>query len=183
MSILSDPPFGLGKTFGTTSTSEGLNWEGCVKEFPDVNPNTGKIRSNRRKVCVCVRNSSGQTLKPKRAVVFSSGSIKAVSGYTRLTNDDCAGVVDEHLPSTGVVANDLFWVTIDGPSECWVSGQVAVGDVVAAVTAHTTNGTDSAGTGGYGATVSVTVAPQQGRIGRVIGGTTGAVTLLVDTMH
>jgi hypothetical protein len=179
MSLMSDPPFGLGKTFGTTSATEGLNWEGCVKDFPDVNPVTGAVRSNRVKKCICVRNSSGQTLKAKRAVAWTSGSYKTVAGFTRITNDDCAGVVDEWLPSTGVAANDLFWITVDGPSEYYVSQTVAVGDVVAAVTAHTTNGTDSAGTGGYGATVSVTVAPQRGRVGKVISGTTGTPVVLV----
>jgi hypothetical protein len=60
---------------------------------------------------------------------------------------------------------------------------VAVGDTVAAVTAHTTNATDPAGTGGYGATVSVTVAPQVGRIGRVVSGTTNNVSIIANVVQ
>lgn len=183
MSLYDDPPFDLGQTLGVTSTDDGKQWVGVVKTFPDVNPTTGAVRSGRLKKCIAVRNLSGQTLKAKRAVAFSSGSYTAVSGYTRLTNDQVAGVVDEFLPSTGVVANDVFWVTVDGPTDLIVSGQVAVNDAIAAVTAHTTNATDSAGTGGYGATVSVTVAPQRGYIGRVTSGTTGTVSILANVVE
>lgn len=182
MSLYDDPPFDMGQTLGVTSTDDGKGWVGVVKVFPDYNPQTGNIRSNRLKKCIAVRNLSGQTLRAKRAVAFSAGSFSAVSGYTRLTNDQVAGVVDEYL-SAGVAPNDVFWVTIDGPTELIASGQVAVGDALAAVTAHTTNGTDSAGTGGYGATVSVTVAPQRGYIGRVTSGTTGTVTILANVVE
>lgn len=183
MSLTNDPPFALGQTLGVSSATDGTGWVGAVKVFPDVDPTTGAIRSNRLKTCIAVRNSSGVTLLPKRAVAFSDGSYSAVSGYTRLTNDVVAGVVDEFLPSSGVAANDVFWVTVDGPTELFVSQTVAVGNVVAAVTAHTTNSTSSAGTGGYGATVSVTVAPQVGRIGRVVSGTTNNVSILANVVR
>lgn len=183
MSLYVDPPFSLGQTLGVSSATDGTSWVGVVKVFPDVDPITGKVRSARLKKCIAVRNSSGQALKPKRAVAFSAGSHSAVSGYTRLTNDVVAGVVDEFLPAAGVAANDVFWVTVEGPTALAASQTVAVGDVLAAVTAHTTNATDSAGTGGYGATVSVTVAPQVGRIGRVLSGTTGDVTVLASVVE
>lgn len=180
MSLQDDPPFGLGKTFGTTSTSEGVNWEGCIKQFPDINPTTGAVRSNRIKTCVCVRNSSGSTLYKQRLVSFVSGSLKAVAGYTRLTYGLVAGVSDEWLPSSGVAANDLFWVTIEGPTQINTATQVAVDDYLVATTAHTTNSTDSAGTGGYASTVSLTAATlHQPIVGRVLAGTTGAVTALI----
>ena len=146
MSLYVDPPFALGQTLGVSSASDGTGWVGAVKVFPDVDPKTGKVRSNRLKTCIAVRNSSGGALLPKRAVAFAAGSYSAVSGYTRLTNDVVAGIVDEFLPTSGVAANDVFWVTVDGPTELFVSQTVAVGDIVAAVTAHTTNATDSAGT-------------------------------------
>lgn len=183
MSLYVDPPFSLGQTLGVSSASDGTSWVGVVKVFPDVDPKTGKVRSARLKKCIAVRNSSGQALLPKRAVAFAAGSHSAVSGYTRLTNDVVAGVVDEFLPSGGVASNDVFWVTVEGPTEVAVSQTVAVGDVLAAVTAHTTNATDSAGTGGYAATVSVTVAPQVGRIGRVLSGTTGNVNVLASVVE
>lgn len=178
MSLYVDPPFALGQTLGVSSATDGTGWVGAVKVFPDVDPRTGKVRSNRLKTCVAVRNGSGSTLQAKRAVSFTAGSYTEVDGYSRVTNAVVAGVVDEFLSSVGVASNDVFWATIDGPTELIASGQVAVGDVVAAVTAHTTNATDAAGTGGYGATVSVTVAPQRGAIGRVVAGTTGTVSIL-----
>ena len=177
MSLFVDPPFALGQTLGVTSATDGENWVGVVKVFPDVNPLTGKVRSNKVKTCVAVRNSSGSTLYGKRAVAYAAGSSKAVSGYARVTNAVVAGVSDEYLPASGVAANDVFWATVEGPTELITSTEVVVDGVVAAVTAHTTNATDTAGTGGHGATVSVTVAPQVGRIGRVTAGTTGTVSI------
>jgi hypothetical protein len=177
---MEDPPFGLGKTFGTTSTSEGLNWEGCIKQFPDINPTTGAVRSNRIKTCVCVRNSSGSTLYKQRLAAFTSGSMTAVSGYARTTTGIWAGVTDEWLSSSGVEANDLFWVTIEGPTVLNTAQQVAVDDLLVATTAHTTNSTSSAGTGGYASTAGGSTGPRdQTIIGRVLGGTTGAVTALI----
>ena len=183
MSLFDDPPFALGQTLGVSSASDGTGIVGEIKTFPDVNPRTGQVRSNRLKTCIAVRNSSGATLLGKRAVAFAAGSFTAVSGYSRLTNDVVAGVADEFLPSTGVAANDVFWVTVQGPTELLVGQTVAVGDVVAAATANITNATDSAGTGGYGATVSVTVAPQVGRIGRVVSGTTNNVSIIASVVQ
>jgi hypothetical protein len=183
MSLYVDPPWALGQTLGVTSATDGGGWVGAVKLFPDVDPSNGQVRSNRLKKCIAVRNSSGETLQAKRAVAFVAGSYTAVSGYTRLTNDAVAGVVDEHLPASGVAANDVFWVTVEGPTEVFVSQAVAVGDTIAAVTAHTTNSTVAAGTGGYGATVSVTVAPQVGRLGRVVSGTTNNVEIIANVVQ
>jgi len=183
MSLYVDPPFNLGQTLGVTDAAQGENWVGVVKVFPDVNPRTGKVRSNRVKTCVAVRNASGVALFGKRAVAYAAGSTKDVSGYARVTNAVVAGVADEYLPATGVAANDVFWVTVEGPTELQTSGEVAVDGVVAAVTAHTTNSTDAAGTGGQGATVNVTVAPQVGRIGRVVAGTTGTVSVIANVFR
>jgi len=186
MSLQIDPPFSLGQTLGVTSATDGAQWVGVVKLFPDVNPQTGAIRSSRVKKCIAVRNSSGATLYGKRAVAFSSDSYTAVSGYKRVTGDQIAGISDEFLPAAGVVANDVFWVTVEGPTQVEVRETVAVGDFLAHnVTAHTTNATATAGTGGQAATTSATGAagtPKGSLIGRVISGTTNAspVVALVD---
>jgi len=107
MSYLVDPPFDLGQTLGVSSTDDGVQWVGAIKQFPDVDPSTGAIRSARVKTCIAVRNTSGTTLYGKRLVKFASGSFSAVDAYTRLTNDRPAGVTDEHLSSAGdlLVAN------------------------------------------------------------------------------
>lgn len=149
MSLLSDPPFSLGQTLGVSSTADGTGWVGALKHFPDVDPATGKIRSNRLKTCVAVRNASGAALLPKRLVRFKVGTagtavFSEVDGYAAVTNEERVGVVDEHLAAAGVAANDVFWVTVAGPTEVAValSGtDVAVGDRLAAITAVTAGAT------------------------------------------
>lgn len=156
MSLLSDPPFAIGQTLGVSSTADGTGWVGAVKEFADTNPTTGKIRSNRRKVCVAVRNTSGGALLPKKLVtldgVGSSDANNAVAG------NEFVGVVDEFLPASGVAANDVFWVVIEGPTE-------VVAD--AAVTANAAIASDAAATAGA-ATAGRVVATTTNAIGRAV---------------
>jgi len=147
MSYFVDPPFSLGQTLGLGEggVEIGANWIGAIKQFPDVDPKTGTIRSNRVKLCVAVRNSSGTTLLPKRLVSFVSGSFSAVAGYNTSANNELVGVVDEHLAG-GVADKDVFWVTVNGPTEVAValSGTaVAVGDRLSAVSGATTGATTS----------------------------------------
>lgn len=157
MGLQVDPPFGLGQVFGPTTPNDSLvglssgsygdNWVGSVKEFTDVNPVTGVVRSNRRKVCVAVRNASGAALLPKRVVTFSTTAGKLfseVTGYSAVTNEERVGVVDEHLPAAGVANGEIFWVTVEGPTEVAValSGtDVASGDRLSAITAATAGAT------------------------------------------
>lgn len=174
MSLLIDPPFALGQTLGVSSTSDGGGWVGVVKQFPDVDPTTGQIRSNRIKTCVAVRNSSGTTLYGKRMVNWVTGSFSAVDSYTRLTNARPAGVTDEHLSSAGVAANDVFWVTVDGPTELTVDEAVAAGDLLVANTAAAGGATD-ASTGGKAVTATGTeAAVALGLVGRAASAATAA---------
>ena len=157
MGLQADPPFGLGQTlgldgvndslYGLSTGSYGDNWVGCVKEFTDVNPVSGQVRSNRRKVCIAVRNTSGVALLPKR-VVRLAGSGKALygaaDGYAAVANDPFVGVVDEFLPAGGVAANDVFWVTVDGPTEVSVAlsgSDVAVRSALSVITAAASTST------------------------------------------
>ena len=158
MSLLVDPPFALGQTLGVSSASDGTGWVGTVKQFPDVDPTTGQVRSNRIKTCVAVRNSSGTTLYGKRLVQFVSGSFSAVDQYTRTTDARAAGVTDEHLSAAGVASNDVFWVTVDGPTELTVDEAVAVGDLLSANTTADTGGATNAATGGKAVTATATEA-------------------------
>lgn len=149
MGLLVDPPFALGQTLGVSSTDDGKGWVGAVKEFTDVTPSTGVIRSNRRKVCIAVRNTSGAALLPKNLVTFDNSpagpdSVGAVDAKNQVTGNEFVGVVDEHLPAAGVAANDVFWVTIEGPTEVIADAAISVGDAVAADTAATA-GADTAG--------------------------------------
>lgn len=147
MSLLIDPPFALGQTLGVSSLTDGTGWVGVVKQFPDVNPITGAIRSNRIKTCVAVRNVATIALAPKRTVVFATaaglGGLSTVIGYSAVLNAEHVGVVDEYLPTAGVAINDVFWVTVDGPTEVagLVSGTaIAAGDRIAAVSAAASTG-------------------------------------------
>ena len=151
MGLQVDPPFSLGQTLGVTNVNDSLyglssgsygdNWVGCVKEFTDVNPINGQVRSNRRKVCIAVRNTSSVALLPKRVVrLAGSGTalFGSADGYASATNEALCGVVDEFLPAAGVAVNDVFWVTVDGPTEVAVAlsgSDVAVRSALSVVTA------------------------------------------------
>lgn len=197
MGLQCDPPFGLGQTLGTTGANDSLvgisgtygdNWVGAVKEFVDVNPITGKVRSNRRKVCIAVRNTSTVALLPKRVVALAAGSLTAVNGYANTANAEVVGVVDEYLPASGVAVNDVFWVTVDGPTEVSValSGtDVAVGDrlsvITAAASTSTTAGRVAPASLTGASTASVDHTAPLGVIGRAcsVGATTGSAVLAV----
>jgi hypothetical protein len=162
MSLFVDPPFALGQTLGVTSATQGENWVGVVKVFPDVNPRTGQVRSNRVKKCIAVRNASGATLFGKRGVSFVAGSQGAVVGYVYedgRADKAVAGVADEYLPPAGVAANDVFWVTVEGPTDMLIDvatqpGQHIVGATINNITAATSSGN----TGGFGVTATPTAA-------------------------
>jgi len=158
MGLQVDPPFGLGQTLGiignndsywglASGASYGDQWVGAVKEFTDVNPTNGQVRSNRRKVCIAVRNTSGGALLPKRVVRLAGNGTAlfgAADGYASVANEPLCGVVDEFLPAAGVAANDVFWVTVDGPSEVAVAlsgSDVAVRSALSVVTAATSGAT------------------------------------------
>jgi len=176
MSLNVDPPFALGQTLGVSSTSDGVGWVGAVKQFPDVVPSTGKIRSNRVKTCIAVRNTSGVALLPKRVVTFKSGSISEVDGYTNLTDEVSAGVVDEHLPATGVANNDVFWITVQGPTEVKLGPgqQAAVDTSLVALTAAASTDSTTAGQAQTGAATFL----QAGYIGRALSAGTTAQNVL-----
>lgn len=196
MSLLSDPPFALGQTLGVTSASEGGNWVGCIKHFPDVDPTTGKVRSNRLKTCVAVRNTSGAALLPKRVAKFDTTTagnavFTEVKGYAAVANEEFVGVVDEFLPAGGCAANDVCWVTVAGPTEVAValSGtDVAVGDRLSCVTAVTAGATTAGRVGPSPVSAATTNVgnAELGVIGRAcsVGATTGtAVLAVVDTKY
>ena len=148
MSLLIDPPWPLGQTLGVSSLTDGTGWVGVVKQFPDVNPITGAIRSNRIKTCVAVRNVATIALAPKRVVVFATaaglGGLSTVIGYASVLNAEHVGVVDEFLPTAGVAINDVFWVVVDGPTEVaglvYGTPAIAAGDRIAAVSAAASTG-------------------------------------------
>jgi len=167
MSMYDDPPFPLGQLGGFTGPSDvlvasgaaaGSDWYGIVKLFPDTNPITGRLRSNRVKKCLAVKNSTGITLAAKRLVTLKAGSLFEVDGYGFRTDGIVSGVVDEYL-TAGVPVNEVFWITIEGPTEVALglaSQAAADTDLVALTSAASTD----ASTAGRAQTASVTTVAQ-----------------------
>lgn len=147
---------GRGKTaFGgisanVTSANQAAlaSWLGTEKPFNDVNPNTGAVRSGRKVLCRLVKNSSGIALTPGRVVRFKVGTNRTeVDGYTRLDGQGDSAVMDEYLPSSGVINGDYCWVVVEGPStvktalEGTALNVFAQNDLVIALTAATSQAT------------------------------------------
>jgi hypothetical protein len=133
-------PFARGETYANgnayildssnpenTSGLGGINLQGKVYDFePNAidaesgYPTSQNDPSGRATTCKVVRNLSGVNLKPGRLVHYSltdtNGYEGSVDGYCYQLSDRPAGIVDEILPATGVVPNDLFYIVIDGPT-------------------------------------------------------------------
>lgn len=157
-----NPPLERGQTFygpdRTIDTADlgGVTLEGMEWEFEDLNySDTGSktLRSGRLVKCRLVRNASGSALLPRRAVIYqeTAGNFgKRVDGMGNLTADMIAGIVDEWLPTAGVRANDLFWITVEGPTECLpdlagaANNVFSIGDPIIALTAETSQSSTAA---------------------------------------
>lgn len=95
--------------------------EGTLFEFPDNDPtivNGARVpRSNRKVLCMLVRNLAAFALEAKRVVKWKAGGRgKQVDGYCAVTDEACAGVVDEFLGASGCPVNDMCWLTVKGPT-------------------------------------------------------------------
>lgn len=175
MSLLVDPPFSLGQTLGVTSATDGENWVGVVKEFPDVNPRTGKVRSNRIKRCIAVRNVATVPLAGKKLVSAKTGKLTEVDGYTTDVTVTAAGVVDEYLPAGGVAVNDVFWLTVEGPTEVTLGpaqtcalGTTLVAYTAAASTESVANQAVTSGASGGRAHTSANTLLLPGHVGTAL---------------
>lgn len=143
----------LGANTGRTITdTDAASVEGATKLFDDFAPGQAsgaKVRrSNRQTTCILVRNTSGIALLPKRIARWESGYRgKRVDGYTTATAAEAAGVIDEHLPASGVSDNDLFWLAVKGPSLVLTSlagdaeNVISIDDALVALTAATSQAT------------------------------------------
>lgn len=154
---MSDNVTGLpkrGYTFhGGTPDSIGksIQNEGAPVQFVDDVPSGSGVRvkrSNRFVYAILVRNVSGAALLPGRSVTWKAGFRgKRVDGYSRTTNVEVAGIVDDQLPAAGVANNDLFWLIVKGPAllktplAAGAGSVFAEGDVLVALTAVTSGAT------------------------------------------
>ena len=134
-----------------------------------------------------MRNEAGITLEPKRAVKWQAGYRGTrVDGYCSSTAEECAGVVDDQLSSSGVAANDLFYIVRNGP--CFVktdlaggaANVIAEGDLLVALTAASSQATTA---GRIASGSSANAAHVLNRLGKAMAAATTAQTnhdLLVD---
>ena len=139
--------------------------EGATKKFDDMARTTGPgvsltRRSNRQTHCILVRNVSGGALMRNRPVVWAAGYRgRRVSAYATVGLEEVAGLVDEHLPASGVAHNDLFWLAFKGPAsyitmtENSANNNFAEGAILHALTAAT-SGATTAGRLAVGATTA-----------------------------
>jgi hypothetical protein len=99
---------------GKTWVIEDINWAATSP------PGSKPRRSGRDVRVMAVRNVSGATLLPKRVAKMKvDGSslefLGQISGYATTVGELCYPI-DEFLPSTGVLANDIFYLVVGGPA-------------------------------------------------------------------
>jgi hypothetical protein len=155
-------PFPRGSTWYGGATPDTSNYgvstkvEGVEVWFdntvPGASPNNVRTIRNAKKVkCRAVRNVSGVNLLPGFAVVCQTTIRTRVDGYSITDFGTVAGVVDDHLPTAGVVNGDIFWLIVQG--EClmktgksadvtnvWTAGDNVIALAAAASTHSTTAG-------------------------------------------
>lgn len=162
MGFHENPPWKRGDTFfgigGTADSASGSQYEG--REYwmddEDMSASTSgsagikSLRTNHKVRVKVVRNTDTSNMLPKRLVTFEATAgadgIQQVNGYSRLTAQRIAGVVDEWLPAVGVAPNDLFYIVIEGPTRCLMplsnlGADVAVGDQLVSITAAASTST------------------------------------------
>jgi hypothetical protein len=192
-----------GKTFLTGSPDRTIDatmkvdLEGSIKHFDDVDPTVtsgAKMRrSNKRVVCMLVRNEAAAAVLPKRVVSWKSGQRnKQIDGYCKVTDEACAGVVDEFLTSAGAAVHDLFWIVVQGPTLMMTSlagnaeNVINLDDLLGALTAVTSGATTSGRVAVQALTGATAVLGNQivNGFGRALSAKTTANTnadILVDT--
>ena len=122
-------PFSRGKTyFGATPADSNDGGAILGQEF-EVNDT---VYGTGRKIRVrAVRNATGVTIYGK-ALALLNALGTTIIGIARTDAARPVAPIDELLPSTGCLSNDICWVVVKGPALC--KSQIAVADanVVAA---------------------------------------------------
>jgi hypothetical protein len=163
-----NPPFERGSTAyngGVINTAApgglvGLEWEGKVWEFEDLQYNTPNLvgakpaRSNRSVQCMCVRNVSGVNILPGQLCNLQMAGTDGRYYLGRVDGLAYIGAqraypADEWLPAAGVPNNDMFWVVVAGPAsiltplDAGADNVFTVGERVVALTAVTSQATSA----------------------------------------
>lgn len=178
MSRDNDGFFGRGQTYfggGTANATDGAHLLGQTRVFEDIDwggtaGGMKTARTNRKVVCMAVRNTSGSTLLPKRvAKMKTDGSgyqyLSEVMGYATSAGE-VGYPIDEFLPAAGVVANDIFWVVVQGPAKVTTG---ASGDTNISIGAYVVPTTDGKVVDQVVAEDDADIFPQiQGGVGRAV---------------
>lgn len=162
----------------TLTATMGADREGSTMDFDDVDPtaSTGarQKRSNRRVTCILVRNEAAAAVLPKFIVKWKSGQRgHQIDGYSCITNEAAAGVVDEFLGSGGAAVHDLFWIAVKGPTliktplEGDATNVIGLDDLLGALTA-VTSGSTTAGRVLVNALTATSTATTDGKAGAVL---------------
>lgn len=162
----------------TLTATMAADREGSLMEFDDVDPTVAAgvktKRTNRKVTCLLVRNAAAAALLPKFVVKWKSAKRGLqVDGYTCITNEAAAGVVDEFLGSSGVAVNDLFWITVKGPTliktplEGDATNVINLDDLLGALTGATSGATTS-GRVRVNALTATSTATTDGKFGDVL---------------
>lgn len=99
---------------------------------------------------VAIKNSSGIALLPGRVakLKLSAPYLTEVDGYT-MSPQENGVIIDDQLPSAGVANGDIFWGIMEGPVvvstplQTFPTGDIAIGDLISAYTAATSQGTSA----------------------------------------
>lgn len=109
------PPFPRGNTYfqgGTVDAVGGYNLLGKEWRHEDTTYGTNQYVTIR-----AVRNTGAFALLPGRVVAFDSAGVPplgTVNGYATTTAAPGC-VLDEFLPSAGLLANDVGYIVVEGP--------------------------------------------------------------------
>lgn len=182
-----DMPFNRGETFYGGAVPDAANLKGGhllgrMYYVDDEEKTAGKMvltkRGNRDVVLMCVRNTAGINLLPKKMVALAVAGgpdqyLAEATGYATAANEFCLPV-DEFLPAAGVVDDDVFYVVVQGTAKVKLptvgggfNGDIAIGNFLIGATINTTSGNSTAG--GIGnITVNATSALQAVSVARNI---------------
>ena len=192
-----NPPFPRGSTFyngGTIDTNNlgGVNLEGSVHEFEDVDLSAGTgakpNRTNFPVKCMIVRNVAAAAILPKRLVKLKKTAgyylLGQVDGYGTITADAPVFPVDEWLPAAGCPVNDLCYIVVEGAATVLTdlaggaNNVFSVGDILVALTAATSGATTAGRAKPQDLTGATAVlgAEINGAVGRALSAKTTAQT-------
>ena len=144
--LMTDPGFGRGHTLGVTDPEQGTSVTGTQKTFTDSDPRTthaSQFYSNRAVTCLALRNISGAAVAPGTVVQFTATD--PLNSFDKVAADatNLCGIVDEYLPATGVVDQDVCWVVVSGPTAIATAAtDITAGDELAISAGSAAAGTD-----------------------------------------